>query len=143
MQTVSHRPFVHDRVHGVGVGVDNRLSPDHVVNVPRDKMVYGRWYNQGHGYAYAYAYAYGHEFADRDTAGHESGMDIHGGVGGAAGSYNEDDNECVAVVHHDCHHPRLLLLTMVIPALWCDGLDGHGGVGTADHAGTHGSAHDA
>lgn len=138
MQTVSHyRPFVHGRVHGVGV--DNRTSPDHVVIVPRNKMVYGRWYNQDQGNGYAYAYEYGNGFADRDTVVHESGMDIHDGVGLDAGSYNEDGNEYVAAVHHD-HDPCLLLSIMAIPALWCGG---HGGVGIADHAGTYDSAHGA
>lgn len=87
---------------------------------------------------------YEHEFVNRGTVVvHESGRDIHDGAGGAGASYNEDDNECVAVVHHDYdhhHNPCLLLSKMAIPALCCGG---HGGVGTADHAGTHGSAYDA
>lgn len=89
-------------------------------------------------------YAYRNGFVNRDTVVvHESGRDIHDGVdgdGGVDGSYNEDDNECVAVFHHDNHHLCLPLSTMAIPALWCGG---HGGVETADHAGTHGNAHDA
>ena len=117
MQTVSHyRPFVHGRVHGVGV--DNRTSPDHVVTVPRSKMVHGRRYSQGNGYVYAYAH--GHEFVSHGTVVHDSGMDIHDVGGDAGGSYNGHDNECVAVVHHDHdhhHHPCLLLSIMAISAL--------------------------
>ena len=102
-------------------------------------MVHGRGYSQGNGYAYGYAYGYG--FANRGTAVHESAMDMHDdgvdGDAGAGGYYNENDDECVAVVPHN-RHPCLRLSIMAIPAWWCGG-----GVGTADHAGTHDSAHGA